>query len=108
LEERASTAEASASLANAVVSRMTDTTIASFVANAVIADGGATERLAAAFEALVPEPERRPQVLELAGAVARASEAGQDAGFDELWKHAAAMLTSYSDEKYVSDAYAKE
>jgi hypothetical protein len=108
LEERRSADQADAGMATAVVERMSDTTIASFVANSVVAERGATERLAHAFEALVPEPERREHVLELAGAAARETEAGRETGFDDLWKSAAAMLTSYSDEKFVSDAYARE
>ena len=51
---------------------MTDDTIASFVANSVAVDRGATERLAHAFEALVPESERKEQLLELAEDKARA------------------------------------
>jgi hypothetical protein len=108
LDQRTSPEAADAAMATAVVERMSDGTIASFVANAVIAERGATERLAHAFEALVPEAERKDHLLELAGEVARQSEAGREAGFEDLWKGAAAMLTSYSDEKYVSDAYARE
>ena len=37
-----------------------------------------------------------------------ASELGQEAAFEELWQKVEAMLTSYSDEKFVSDAYARE
>jgi hypothetical protein len=108
LDQRTSPEPAEAAMANAVVDRMTDTTIASFVANSVLAERSATERLAHAFEALVPEADRKERVLELAGDTARQTDAGRDAGFEELWKGAATMLTSYSDEKYVSDAYARE
>jgi hypothetical protein len=108
LEERSAPEAPHAALAGDVVGRMTDTTIAAFVANSVIAERGATERLAHAFEALVPQLERKEQLLELAGDAARQTEAGRAAGFEELWQNAASMLTSYSDEKYVSDAYARE
>ena len=108
LEERAAPHAPHAAMAADVVGRMTDTTIASFVANSVIAERGATERLAHAFEALVPELERKEQLIELAGDAARQTGAGREAGFEELWQNAAAMLKSYSDEKYVSDAYARE
>ena len=37
-----------------------------------------------------------------------ASELGQEAAFQDLWQKVEAMLTSYSDEKFVSDAYARE
>ena len=45
---------------------MTDATLGGFVAKGVIAQGGATTRLAQAFQALVPDNERRPGLLEIA------------------------------------------
>jgi HEAT repeat protein len=96
-----------AATAASVLERMNDDTIASFVANSVAADHGATERLAHAFEALVPEAERKEQLLELAEGKAR-TELGREATFDDLWHSAADMLTSYSDKKYVSDEYGRE
>ena len=104
---KAGTAE-EAAIAASVVERMTDATIASFVANSVAVDRGATERLAHAFEALVPEDERKHQLLEQAEGKARATDLGREATFDDLWRAAADMLTSYSDKKYVSDEYGRE
>ena len=95
-------------IATSVVERMTDDTVASFVANSVAADHGATERLAHAFEALVPEAERKESLLALAEEKARRTDFGKEATFDNLWQSAAEMLTSYSDRKFVSDAYARE
>lgn len=95
-------------VAASVISGMTDDTIASFVVNSVTADRGATERLAHAFEALVPESERKTQLLEIAEEKARQTQLGKDEGFANLWQSAADMLTSYSDKKYVSDEYARE
>src|SRR4029453_18230527 len=95
-------------IASSVIDNMTDDTIASFVANSVAKDRGATERLAHAFEALVPESERKQQLLEQAEQKARQTDPGKDASFDNLWQSAAEMLTSYSGEKYVSDGYARE
>jgi|RhiMethySRZTD1v2_1073278.scaffolds.fasta_scaffold00509_38 HEAT repeat protein len=97
-----------AAIASSVIEQMNDDTIASFVANAVAADHGATERLAHAFEALVPESERKEQLLELAEDKARATDLGKEATFDGLWQAAAEMLTSYSDKKFVSDDYGRE
>jgi hypothetical protein len=108
LAQRQSDHAERAALATAVVDRMSDGTIASFVANSVVAERGATERLAQAFEALVPDGERKDRLLELAEMAARQTDVGKDSGFDELWKSAADMLTSYSDEKFVSDEYARE
>ena len=108
LAQRTSGSPETAALATAVVERITDPTIASFVANSVAAERGATERLAHAFEALVPEAERKERLLQLAESEAREGELGQDAGFEQLWHGAADMLKSYSDKNYVSDDYGRE
>lgn len=97
-----------ARVASAIVDRIDDPTIASFVARSVIASRGATERLAQAFHALVPELERKQQLLASAREEAAQGAAGREEGFGELWQSAADMLTSYSDEQYVSSAYARE
>src|SRR5688572_4890012 len=108
LAQRTSGNADEAAMATAVVDRMTDPTIASFVANSIAAERGATERLAHAFEALVPETERKERLLQLAEHEARQGEMGQDAGFEQLWQGAADMLKSYSDENYVSEDYGRE
>ena len=104
---RSSEAEQS-QLAGAVVDRITDTTIASFVAGSVAETGGASDRLAHAFEALVPEADRKERLLDLAKQEAEKSRLGQQKGFEDLWQSATTMLTSYSDETYVSSEYARE
>ncbi|HET9468317.1 MAG TPA: HEAT repeat domain-containing protein [Vicinamibacterales bacterium] len=101
-------ADKAADLVLQVASRMTDATLGGFVAKGVIAEGGATTRLAQAFQALVPDNERRPGLLEIARAQVAESPLGQSEGFLDLWKNAANMLTSYSDEQFVSESYARE
>ena len=108
LAQRRSPDHDQARVATAVVERMSDGTIASFVANAVAAEHKATDRLAQAFEALVPEGDRKDRLLDLAESEARHTPLGQDSGFEELWQNAANMLKSYSDKKYVSDDYGIE
>jgi hypothetical protein len=108
LSQRKSPDANDAAVAHAIVDRISEPTVASFVANSVLAERRATERLAQAFEALVPEADRKDRLLEMAGEAVRGTEAGREAGFDELWQGAADMLRSYSDEKYVSDEYAQE
>ncbi len=97
-----------AEMANAAMERMSDRTVASFVANSVTAEKRATERLAHALEVLVPEGERKGRVLELAHEEAQQGELGHAEGFEQLWQSAADMLTSYSDASFVSDEYGKE
>lgn len=85
-----------------------DRGLASFVANAIATEGGATDRLAQAFQVLVPEPERKERLLGLVRGDLERSELGSGEAFEELWQSAAQMLTSYSDQHYVSDAYGRE
>ena len=93
---------------SAMVHRMSDGAVAHFVSNSVINERGATDRLAQAFQALVPDSDRQRQLLALAENEVAASELGQQAAFEELWKKVETMLTSYQDEKFVSAEYARE
>lgn len=82
-----------------------DHAIARFTAGAMILDGGASARIAEAFQTLVIGEERRRQVLSLAREQVAQSPLGAEMGFGELWKSAEDMLLSYSDEKFLSDEY---
>lgn len=95
-------------VASAVVDRIGDDTIASFVAGSVVKEGGASERLAQALQLLVPEIDRKERLLDVAKQEAEQSPLGQQSGFEDLWASAANMLASYSDETYVSASYARE
>lgn len=94
-------------VAGAVVARMGDQAVSHFVAASVIRERGATERLAHAFQALVPDVERQRRLLALAEGQVAASEQGAE-GFAELWERVEGMLTTYSDETFVSEEYARE
>jgi hypothetical protein len=98
----------SVDVVSAMVHRMSDGAVAQFVSNSVIAERGPTDRLAQAFHALVPDAGRQRELLAMAETDVAASDLGQEAAFEDLWQKVEAMLTSYSDEKFVSDAYAKE
>ena len=95
-------------LGGEVRSRISDHAIAEFVAQTVSREQGATARLAEAFQALVPDDARRQPLLETAAAEAAHLPVGRHPDFREMWKHAVDMLTTYSDEKYVSDEYGRE
>jgi hypothetical protein len=96
-------------LMNAVVSRMTERTIAQFVAKNVIAESSATDRLAQAFQTLVREDDHRQRLLALAHEDVAASPLGNSEGFEAVWDHVAEkLLTSYSDETFVSETYGRE
>jgi hypothetical protein len=95
-------------LVNAVVSRMSETTIARFVAHNVI-ENTPIDRLAQAFQTLVRDGEERQRMLTMAHADVAASPLGQTDGFEQVWDQVAGkLLKSYSDESYVSDSYGRE
>jgi hypothetical protein len=98
----------SVDVVSAMVHRMSDSSVAQFVSNSVISERGPTDRLAQAFHALVPDVDRQRQLLSIAQPDVAASELGQEAAFQEMWQKVEEMLTSYSDEKFVSDGYARE
>lgn len=98
----------SVNVVGAVTDRMTDASVAEFVAGSVIAEGGPTDRLAHAFQALVPERDRQRQLLALAETEVAASELGHEESFNDLWGRVEGLLTSYSDESYVSSEYGRE
>jgi hypothetical protein len=113
LERRASTNTDEADFVSNIVERMTDETMASFMARSVARDHAASERLAEALHALLPSPERKAHVVELAKAEALESALGQESGFEELWANVANTvmsysMLSYSDESWISDQYGKE
>jgi len=97
-----------AGIIGALTEQIQDADVAQFVAGSVIAEHGASARLAHAFQALVPDTDRQRRLLALAEDQVAASPLGEDASFDELWGKVESMVTSYSDANYVSDAYARE
>jgi hypothetical protein len=95
-------------VAGAVVDRISDASVVQFVAGSVVAEGGATERLAHAFQALVPDVDRQRQLLALVEEEVTASPLGQDEGFADLWHRVESLLTSYTDDPFVPDEYGRE
>ena len=99
---------ASGAIADGILTRVTDASVAGFIATSIEAERGATERLAQALQALVPDTDRHGGLIELAETTARAATDGNDAAFEKLWQGAKEMLVSYSDTNYVSSEYARE
>ncbi len=91
-----------------IVGRMSDGSVAGFVARNAIAPGAPIERLAQAFQALVPDGDRRERLVGMARDTAIiAGESG--GGFEAKWQQVAErLLSEYSDEQYVSNQYAGE
>jgi hypothetical protein len=95
-------------LPSEVRSRLSDGMVAEFIAQSVSRDKGATARLAQAFQALVPDADRRGGLMDLAEQEARNLPIGRQDDFPDLWKSAVSLLTSYSDADFVSDEYGRE
>ena len=101
----------SVNVVSALIESMSDASVAGFVADSVVAERGASERLAHAFRALVPEFDRQRQLLALAREEVAASELAREQDEEEfkgLWNGVEQMLTSYTDARYVSEDYARE
>jgi len=95
-------------LAAAVVARIGDSAVVSFVAGSIVTEHGATERLALAFETLVPDSDRKERLLDLAKEKVAQSPLGSEAGFESLWQEASNLMRSYSDKNFVSTEYGRE
>lgn len=94
-------------LAGELQSRLTDEMLTKFLVDNVVKDRGATNRLATAFQTLVPNPSKQQEILAAAGEQAKALFEN-DPQFENVWTSSSEMLMSYSDEKFVSDGYARE
>lgn len=106
--EHADQDEGRAAAVSAVVSRMPDGTIASFVAAQALRPDAAIDRVAQAFQALVVDPERRERLVTMAYDTAIVSGA-EGEGFDRAWQEMAGrLLSQYSDAPFVSRHYARE
>ena len=97
--------DASSRIIGEVVGRMSDQTIAQFIAREVVAEGSSTEPLEQAFHALVPDTERRQHLVGLAHDEAAASPLGQTDQFDSLWAEVRDLLTSPSEAPHHSGMF---
>jgi HEAT repeat protein len=94
---------------DAVVTRMTERTIAGLVARNASAEGTSIDRLAEAFHTLVRGDDQRQRLIALAHDEAATSPLGGMPGFEDSWNSVAQkLMTSYSDKPFVSDSYARE
>lgn len=94
-------------LAGELQSRLTDEMLTKFLVDNVVKDRGASNRLAAAFQTLVPDPSKQQELLAAAAAQAR-EMFEDDSQFESVWTSSSEMLMSYSDAKFVSEGYARE
>lgn len=91
-----------------VTDEMTSEDIENFVSESIVAENGASHRLAEAFQALVPDLDERSQLVSQVGQQMAESPFGETDAFPDIWKRTEALLTSYDDEQFVHDQYARE
>ena len=91
-----------------VTERMTSEDVATFVSESIVAENGASNQLAEAFQALVPDLDDRRQMVSVVGQQMAESPFGQTDAFPDIWKRTETLLTSYRDEQFVHDQYARE
>jgi hypothetical protein len=94
-------------LAGELQARLTDEMLTKFLVDNIVKDRGASNRLATAFQTLVPDPTKQQEILAAAAEQAK-SMFGDDPQFESVWTSSSEMLTSYSDAKFVSEDYARE
>ena len=94
-------------LAGELQARLTDEMLTKFLVDNVVKDRGASNRLATAFQTLVPDPSKQQDIL-AAAAEQAAALFKDDPQFESVWTSSTEMLMSYSDAKFVSEGYARE
>ena len=94
-------------LAGELQARLTDEMLTKFLVDNVVKDRGASNRLATAFQTLVPDPSKQQDILSAAAEQA-AALFKDDPQFESVWASSTELLMSYSDAKFVSEGYARE
>ncbi len=97
-----------ASLMGEVTRRITDKTVAKFVARTVASEGACTARLVDAFRALAPDPRRQEAATALAREELQRTPMADEPNFGSLWSQVEGLLLSYSDQRYISQDYDRE
>src|SRR5687767_13429348 len=94
-------------LARELQTRLSDDMISKFLVDNIVKDRGASNRLATAFQTLVPDASKQQEILSAAAEQA-AAMFPDDPQFESVWSNSTEMLMSYSDAKFVSEGYARE
>src|SRR5688500_578515 len=94
-------------LARELQTRLSDDMISKFLVDNIVKDRGASNRLATAFQTLVPDAGKQQEIL-AAAAQQAAAMFPDDPQFESVWTSSTEMLMSYSDANFVSDGYARE
>lgn len=96
-------------LVASLLDRMPDDTVAGFVARNAFNGDSSLERVAQAFQTLVPATDRRDEMLTRIHDQAAQLRGGSLEEFESTWESVVQkLITSYSDEPFVAGEYARE
>ena len=82
-----------------------DMKVAQLLATALSAEGQASGRLAAVFDTIAPDAERKQRVLTMTRTLLSESTFGQSKQFKSIWTSMEELLISYNDKPFVSEQY---
>jgi hypothetical protein len=94
-------------LAKELQTRLTDDMVSKFLVDNIVKDRGASNRLATAFQTLVPDTGKQQDILAAAAEQAKAMFP-DDPQFESVWTSSTELLMSYSDANFVSEGYGRE
>jgi HEAT repeat protein len=103
--QRGDDAAAGPSVVHGVVAAFDDTKVAQILAATLADKGEGSARLAAAFDAIAPDADRKRRVLALAHTMLTERDFGQSARFKGVWSAFEQLLLSYNEAPFVSDSY---
>ena len=93
------------SLVHGLARALDDVKVAQLLAAAVALDGQASDRLAMIFGTIAPDDDRKRRVLTMTRSLLSETDFGKGSQFQTLWSSTEALLLSYNDKAYVSEAY---
>ncbi len=99
------TAAGGTAVMKGVVSAFDDVKVAQLLATTLALEGQASARLAAVFETIAPDEERRQRVLRLTRSLLSETEFGRRDEFEALWHSMEELLMTYNERPFVSAEY---
>jgi hypothetical protein len=85
-----------------------DMKVAQLLATALSAEGQASGRLAAIFDTIAPDAERKERVLTMTRTLLSESSFGQSGQFKAIWTSMEELLISYNEQPFVAQHYRRQ
>jgi hypothetical protein len=97
--------EANGALITGIVHAFDDAKVAQLLATTLAIEGQASQRLAAVFDTIAPDGERKRRVMSLTRQLLREMDFGRHDQFHTLWSSMEELLLSYNERPFVSAQY---